>query len=507
MVARWLASASAALSEAGRSRSAGTGDVRRRWRMRRVRLRLSRMEQPTLVIGLDCVPPRLFDFPWAASLVNLQALWRGGSAFRARSTVPPITVPAWASMTTGRSPGELGLYGFRDRIAGSYNHRINLAHRCRAPRIWDTLSAQGYRTAAVSVPLTWPVVPREHTQDPLVISGLLTPSRHERWCNDDSVAAALTATCGHFIPDVLAYRNVPLEEVLGQAHALTKQRFAMVRQLLQAQAWDFMMLVDIAPDRVHHAAWRHLDPAHPYFNAHTREHAQAVAYYHALDDEVGRLCASLPATWSVRIVSDHGAKARLGAFYINAYLEQLGLLTWKEEGSPACSEPQQAQKGRPTTDDIDFSRTLAWAEGGYYARVYLNLADRDPEGVIHARDAARTLEEVRAALLGAPLPADLPAPWVVRPEEVYPQAQGNPPDLMACFGDLAITPLAGRAPRNALYEPAAQDDTDSCVHDWDGLLALPAQPPSHPTPQAADLPVRLLTECLTDLVPEKPLEP
>ncbi len=465
------------------------------------------MEQPTLVIGLDCVPPRLFDFPWAASLINLQALWRGGSAFRARSTVPPITVPAWASMTTGRSPGELGLYGFRDRIPNSYNHRINLAQRCAAPRIWDRLSAQGYRTAAVSVPLTWPVAPREREDEPLLISGLLTPSHRERWCNDDGVAATLSAKCGQFIPDVLAYRDVPLVEVLEQAHALTKQRFAMVRQLLHAQAWDFMMLVDIAPDRVHHAAWRYLDPAHPHFNPDAQEHAQAVAYYHALDREVGRLCDSLPTEWSVRIVSDHGAKARLGAFYINAYLETLGLLTWKETGRADASGDPQAGKGRPTSQTIDFPRTLAWAEGGYYARVYLNLTDRDPKGVIQARDRARYLEEVRAVLLSAPLPTDLPAPWVVRPEEVYPQAQGNPPDLMACFGDLSITPLAGPSPGDALYEPAAQDDADSCVHDWDGLLALPGQPPSSVTPQTANLPVRLLTECLTDLVPEKPLEP
>ena len=37
------------------------------------------------------------------------------------STIPPITVPAWMCMMTSRDPGELGIYGFRNRKDYAYD--------------------------------------------------------------------------------------------------------------------------------------------------------------------------------------------------------------------------------------------------------------------------------------------------------------------------------------------------------------------------------------------------
>ena len=43
------------------------------------------------------------------------------SPFLLRSVDPPITVPAWSCMVSGRDPGELGIYGFRNRRDHSYD--------------------------------------------------------------------------------------------------------------------------------------------------------------------------------------------------------------------------------------------------------------------------------------------------------------------------------------------------------------------------------------------------
>ena len=71
-----------------------------------------------LLIGLDCASPALVFERYRARLSNLERLMRTGSYGRLRSIVPPITVPAWAAMLTGRDPGQLGLYGFRNRVPG-----------------------------------------------------------------------------------------------------------------------------------------------------------------------------------------------------------------------------------------------------------------------------------------------------------------------------------------------------------------------------------------------------
>ncbi|MGH3113332.1 MAG: alkaline phosphatase family protein, partial [Gaiellaceae bacterium] len=73
------------------------------------------MASRALVIGLDCAPPELVFERWREDLPTLRSLMERGRYGVLRSCDPPITVPAWACMTSSRSPGALGIYGFRNR--------------------------------------------------------------------------------------------------------------------------------------------------------------------------------------------------------------------------------------------------------------------------------------------------------------------------------------------------------------------------------------------------------
>jgi predicted AlkP superfamily phosphohydrolase/phosphomutase len=60
-----------------------------------------------LVIGLDGVPLDLIR-PWAqeGKLPVLKSVMDEGVVGPLRSTIPPISAPAWASFMTGRNPGK-----------------------------------------------------------------------------------------------------------------------------------------------------------------------------------------------------------------------------------------------------------------------------------------------------------------------------------------------------------------------------------------------------------------
>src|SRR5438094_9255136 len=47
---------------------------------------------------------------------------------------------------------------------------------------------------------------------------------------------------------------------------------------------------------------------------------------------------------------------------------------------------------------VDWSRTKAWGDGGYYARVFLNVAGREPNGTIAPEDYEKLREELVAGL-------------------------------------------------------------------------------------------------------------
>src|SRR5205085_12694265 len=67
------------------------------------------------VIGLDCATPRLLFRDLAGEVPNIRALMERGMYGDLESITPPITVPAWACAMTGKTPGQLGIYGFRNR--------------------------------------------------------------------------------------------------------------------------------------------------------------------------------------------------------------------------------------------------------------------------------------------------------------------------------------------------------------------------------------------------------
>ncbi len=79
------------------------------------------MSQKVCVIGLDCAPPELVFDLWRDQLPHLRRLMAQGVYGPLESTIPPITVPAWMSMMTGKDPGTLGIYGFRNRRDHSYD--------------------------------------------------------------------------------------------------------------------------------------------------------------------------------------------------------------------------------------------------------------------------------------------------------------------------------------------------------------------------------------------------
>jgi len=54
-----------------------------------------------LIIGLDCADPELV-FGWKDEFPNLKKLIENGAYGKLRSTHPPITVPAWAVMMSGK---------------------------------------------------------------------------------------------------------------------------------------------------------------------------------------------------------------------------------------------------------------------------------------------------------------------------------------------------------------------------------------------------------------------
>ena len=390
-----------------------------------------------LILGLDCVPPALLFDRCRDVMPNVSALIERGVHGPLRSSEPPITVPAWACMTSGRDAGELGLYGFRNRVRGEYGLRTADSRDVRVKRLWDYLGDAGHRVAPLFVPLTYPPTPVRG----VMASCFLTPEGAP-FTFPPGLGAQLEERHGAYHADVRDFRT-------------DEQHVAMARDVLARQSPEFMMMVEMGPDRFHHAFFSHFDARHPLHQPGSAYADAPERYYAFLDAQLGKLLAEVPPDCTVMIVSDHGAKSMLGGFCINDWLSSTGFL-------------QHAAVSAPTP--LRETRMPSSPASSYYARVFLNVAGREPEGVVPPADYERTRDAIIEALGRVKRPNGSAFPVrAVKPNESYRATRGEAPDLMLYLDDLDHRAL-GTVGHPSLFRQSNDGGPDGCNHDWDGVF-------------------------------------
>ncbi|MBN2311463.1 MAG: alkaline phosphatase family protein [Candidatus Hydrogenedentes bacterium] len=416
--------------------------------------------QKVLVIGLDCATPQFVFGPGGFDLPNLEGLAERGCWGRLESCHPPITVPAWTSMLSGKDPGTLGFYGFRNRKDHSYDGLFTAnATAIREPRVWDILSRHGKKSVVVGVPQTYPPKPLNGW----LTAGFLAPSDAADLTYPRALRTEIEGAVGPYMLDVAGFRTEEKDGLLERIYAFMENRFATARYLLETKAWDFAIMVEMGVDRLHHAFWKFCDPAHPKYEPGNRYEPVIREYYQAVDRQVGELLGLVGDDTAVLVVSDHGAKAMIGGLRVNQWLIDEGLLAVEDD----LSAPKRIEDCT-----VDWGHTQAWSTGGYYARVFMNVAGREPNGTIPAERYEAARDELAGRIAAIPGPDGRPlGTKVCKPEEVYRTVRGVAPDLIVYFGDLEWRSV-GTVGFDTIYTFDNDTGPDDANHDYHGILIM-----------------------------------
>jgi len=264
---------------------------------------------------------------------------------------------------------------------------------------------------------------------------------------------------------------------------LVQHRTAAVLYLMEKYSWDFFMVHYLETDQVQHSYWRFLDSGGPNADA-------MLKLYQLADDALGQIIARLGTDVTVVVLSDHGMGPTEYHVNLNNWLAHEGYLRWRRRPStmmrralyvigmdptsvynriPARllqrlslgevrADVQQVdkmvQRHRPSSkarlrktllrapflnfDDVDWPSTAAYVSGTTQAAmIYLNVKDREPQGMIAPGDH---YERVRDQLAGQlqtvidPYSGEQLIHQVLRREEIYSgTAVANAPDLVAIY--------------------------------------------------------------------------
>jgi len=426
-----------------------------------------------LLIGLDSADAELIE-AWMAdgTLPVLAGLVKDGRWLRLRTTAEVMHVSAWPTIYTGTHPGRHGLYhAFQVRAGLQRIHRAEPAWRA-VPAFWELLDRAGRRVMVVDAFMDRPLG--------LDFSGIQV-CEYGTWTwfsepgsRPEGLYREIVRRFGRYpapehtdqvtIPDQLRFRDT-----LVRAAAVKGQVLAW---LLAQYPWDVAFVNFAEPHGGGHYLWHSGDPDYP---LRPRPPLPEGAHplrdvYAAVDRAIGRVLEAVGEDVTVMVFSGDGMGPNYsGSHLMPPLLRELGLLYDARAKGEAASAPKAglAQRLRQLiplsvrqsisrclprrvrremaikwmNSGIDWSRTRVFcipnSNEGYFR---VNLAGREPEGIVDGDEYARILADLGAELAQLVNPANgcRCAHGVFRTDDVFPGSERpHLPDLVISFDPAA----------------------------------------------------------------------
>lgn len=376
---------------------------------------------PVVILGLDGATFEVVQpLREMGALPNLDSMMKEGMVCNLESTMPPVTGPAWFALATGKSPGKTGVFDFRNRDRDDLLSFKSLSSAAiRGQAIWDLLSDADHRVCVFNYPMLYPAYP----VNGIMVSGLLSPL-DGNITYPKEFRRELERMTGKYaigVPFCDLYYADREPELVAEVAQLLHKHTTIIERLLSQEPWDLFIGVLTATDIIQHYLWKHWDPNHSCYDpARSPEFRKLfMAIWHQVDEAVGRIRHRLSNDTYFFVVSDHGFGALQETFYVNEWLHQKGLLSWKSSGigllnalarsvadrAPGLVRalPQRVRRSRAVgfaranvEDLLDLDRTLAFmpAVSDICGQIYVNRAlcgpfrsgeyNRVVDGIAHA---------------------------------------------------------------------------------------------------------------------------
>ena len=391
------------------------------------------VDNRVLVIGLDGASWNVLEPLMAANkLPNLARLIQDGASGCLRSTVPPVTAPAWASFSTGVNPGKHGVFTFETNGLDNQPTEFISSHSVRAPRVWQMIGQQEKRVILINIPITYPPEP----VNGIMISGMLTPSQDSQYTYPAELQKEILSLAPNYVTDInlltggRTFMSVNEKlDFIREIRSALHSRTIVTRHLMAKYPWDLFVVVFVAMDRIQHVMWRYLEPGDDPPPDLDRVQTAIHELYSDLDSEIGHILADAGEDVTVIIMSDHGFGPLLNAININRWLQQQGLLTFNETKGYARSwllqlsriiqwrrfVPESLRKRfRAPFDQVE---CLNWANTKVYSGspieqgIYINTPQRRKDGIVQSeaecalikQEIKRLLPELKDPTTGLPV--------------------------------------------------------------------------------------------------------
>jgi predicted AlkP superfamily phosphohydrolase/phosphomutase len=364
------------------------------------------MANKVLIIGLDGADWRILQ-PYLDDglMPNLGRLLETGVSGPLRSTVPTNSSVAWCTFMTGRNPGKHGVYDFMQRAPGDPTRMVGVNSRSlRSELFFDVLGRHSRQVGAINVPITYPPFP----VNGFMLGGMFV-QEGKPYTFPEGLAAELDEQVGGFPVNCIRWRFMSgrMGELLDEAIVVTRQRARVLEYLIDRKDWDVLIQVFVSPDRLQHPLMHILDPEHPRYDRDLAQHfgPKMRTVFQTIDDMLGRSQEQIGKDGTLIIISDHGFRSVHKSIHPREILAREGLLKTSRNHTTVTQLgrnlvrsllPQVLKQtlikalpvsARPVGSSQEMAN-LIWSQSQAYVTtlssqaVYVNLAGREPQGIV-----------------------------------------------------------------------------------------------------------------------------
>ena len=292
------------------------------------------MAPTVLVIGLDGGTFNLIKpFIQQGFLTNIHKLMSHGTTRVLKSTIPPVSPPAWTSFLTGINPGGHSIFQFVEMDVKDYSftrNRLINSTLYSGKTFIDSISNHGLKVGIVKIPFTYPPWP----VNGIMIAGEPSPDWKKAHTYPPELAQNIGRVNKGSATDFLRYNT---QELLAHLKFDCHVRTQLTRDLMKTGHYDFFMMVHNVTDAAIHRFWKFTDTTCPNYKGRFKKHEHLIReVYQAVDDSVGQILNDVDDDTTVFLMSDHGATRKpLYFFHINAWLRENGYLKIRNSNSGA----------------------------------------------------------------------------------------------------------------------------------------------------------------------------
>ncbi len=378
------------------------------------------MSAKTVIIGVDGATYDILDPMIAEGLMpNLAALIAGGARAILKSTIHPLTPPAWTTLMTGVSPGTHGIFDFIkvDRSGSVPSYTLATSEDMKASTLWDIASARGKRVTTLNFPVMFPARPVEG----VVIPGYVPWSYLGRAIHPRSMAKRLkelgvfkasemSTDWQHERKAVQGLGDDQLDEWVT-FHITRERRWqATLLAVMTEDPCDLTAVLFDGVDRIQHLCWHLIDPAtrNDYASPANEATRQLVLqYFRELDSFIGQIVEKAGDEARLFIVSDHGfTRAGTRIFYANTWLEHEGLLAWKPDTAMDDQGRMALDENTEASTLIDWAGTRAYSLSSSSNAIFIRAAKDKTSPGVQPEDYAAFRADLVQRLLAVVDPAN-----------------------------------------------------------------------------------------------------